>query len=34
MNLAAQSLVKTSITAAQLWQQLESSETTEDIDQL
>jgi hypothetical protein len=34
MNLAAQSLAQTSITAAQLWQQLESSETTDDIDQL
>ena len=34
MNLATQSLAQTSITAAQLWQQLESSETTDDIDQL
>jgi len=34
MNLATQSLAQTSLAAAQLWHQLESIETPEEIDQL
>jgi glycerol-3-phosphate O-acyltransferase len=34
MNLATATLAQSSITAAQLWHQLESAESSEEIDQL